>query len=716
MRELRTSTLFLTFAIAFLAPIVGGLFVMFSLYELYRDALPDAQTLEEYEPTLSTVVYDIHGEVLAELAGEKRTWVSLDSIPPVLIDALLSAEDKHFYSHWGVDLPAIFQAILQNIISGKIVRGASTITQQLARTLFLTRERTIARKVKEMLTAVKLERAYSKDEILEIFLNQNYMGRGAYGVQAASRLYFGKNVWEINTEEAALLAGVLKAPEYYTPVKYPERARRRRNTVLDMMVDNHKLDQETADSLKLIPVKSESFEGYGWKAPYFVEFVRQYLEKKYGEKFIYEKGLKVYTTLDYNMQKIAEKYFNENIDRLQHWIEKIHHPDDPDYTEVVFDSTVGDTVRRYKQLQGAMLAMDPRTGEIRVMIGGRDFTKSKFNRAVQALRQPGSAFKPFTFTTAIDNGYRPCDKIDDSPIVLKVGGKIWRPENYDKKYLGPISLRTALKKSKNMVAIRLIQRVTPKQVIKYARRMGISTPLKPVPSLAIGSCEVTMLDMVTAFCVFPNNGIKPTPIWVRKIEDREGNVIEENRPRMEEVLPAQTAYVMTNMLQTVVDHGTGWGVRAYGFDRPCGGKTGTTNDYTDAWFIGFIPQLVVGVHTHFDDMTPIGENQTGSRAALPVFAKFIIEATKGMERLDFTEPPGIVHARICNESLLLATRRCPDVSEEIFIKGTEPTSYCPLSHRKEDYVPSRFEEIEKQEEKPKPTIPGEEKKEERIRF
>ncbi|MGB9561979.1 MAG: transglycosylase domain-containing protein, partial [bacterium] len=405
---------------------------------------------------LSTILYSADGVVLAEFSGERRIWVPISKVPQSVKDALISAEDKSFYKHWGLDSWGILRAVVKNITKGGIRQGGSSITQQLARVLFLGTEKTLVRKIKEALTAIKIERKYSKDEILELYLNQNFLGRGNYGVEAASKYYFNKHIWEVNPVEAALIAGLLKAPESYNPIKHPDRAKRRRNIVIDAMVDARKIDRKTADSLKALPVDLAPERGIYLKAPYFSEFVRQYLENKYGEEKLYSGGLRVYTTLDWNLQCVAESLLVYNVSRLQRWIQKIHHKTDTSYTIVVYDSAKGDTVREWKKLQGAFLAIETSTGAIKALVGGTNFWESQFNRAVQAQRQAGSAFKPFVYTTAIDNGYKPSDLIEDLPLTERLpNGTIWRPQNYDDEYLGPITLRKALYRSRNLATLRL---------------------------------------------------------------------------------------------------------------------------------------------------------------------------------------------------------------------------------------------------------------------
>jgi len=657
------------------------LMVFISLLLTYRRSLPSLAQLENYEPSLITKVYAADGEEIKEYYKEKRVLVPLRDMPPYLKDALLATEDRRFYRHWGVDLHRIAGALWADVKAHKLVQGASTITQQLARTLFLTPKRTFSRKIKEVLIATRIEKTYSKDEILQMYLNQSYFGNGAYGVGAASQVYFSKEVQDLDIDECALLVGLLKAANRYDPFDHPQRALRRRNLVIRSLLAWGKISKSMADSLKALPLElNPNVEAKG-EAPYFTEQVRRYLERKYGEEMLYRGGLSVYTTLDLGMQRAAEEAMGRNLDKLQAKIERAHPLTDTVYTTSLPDSTAKGERREYKKVQGALVAIETGTGFIKALVGGRDFTESEFNRATQAKRQPGSAFKPFVYTAAIDNGFKPTDIIYDTPIVLNDEKRgLWRPENYDHIFKGPTTLRQALALSRNVVSIKLLEKITPRQAVFYAHRMGIKTPLRAVPSLAIGTSEVIPLELVSAYAVFPNQGVRIDPIYITRVTDREGNILEENPPYKEEVLNEQTAYIMTNMLESVMDRGTGYGARRRGFRRPAGGKTGTTDNFTDAWFVGFTPQLVAGVWVGFDDLTPLGEGETGARAALPIWTDFMLAAQRGLPVKDFTVPPGISFVDVCAESGLLPSGRCPKVIKEVFIKGTEPTQRCNLPH------------------------------------
>jgi penicillin-binding protein 1A len=660
--------------------------VVIKKYQEYKKDLPSLTQLHNIEPSLATKVYSADGKLIKEFFTEKRTLVPLSRMPQHLIDALLATEDRRFFKHWGVNLLSMCRAVCVSFWSGERIKATSTITQQLARTLFLTQERTISRKIKEVLTSIKIERNYSKEEILEMYLNQCYFGKGAYGIQAAAQLYFSKNVDDLSISECAILIGIPKNPSRYSPIDHPDLALARRNIVLEAMKNFKKISKEEADSLEKLPLELDPSSIWAGQAPYFTEMTRQYLENKYGDDVLYRGGLSVYTTLNLDLQKVAEKALTAQLDTLQKRMERTHSRRDPKYTIVVIDSTGGEPIKKrvYKEIQGALVALDNKTGDILALVGGKDFDQSEFNRAVQGLRQPGSGFKPFIYTAAIENGCRPTDIVVDAPFSL-IGedGKEWSPENFDKIFRGPVTLRQALAKSINVVAAKLIQKVTPAQTIFYASHLGIKTPLSPYPSLALGTSEVTLLDMVSALSVFPNQGIRVEPRYILKITDRYGNVLEENNTsKKEEVLSAQTSYIMTTMLESVINEGTGAGARAKGFYRPAGGKTGTTDNCTDNWFTGFTPQITAGVWVGYDDKTEIGERSTGALNALPVWTDFMMKAHDTLKVEDFEVPPGIVFKTVCLESGLLATDKCPRIITDVFTEETVPKEYCDLHRSK----------------------------------
>jgi len=661
------------------------------LYVAYRKDLPSLAQLHNIEPSLITRVYDSDGNLLKEFYNQRRMLVPYHKIPPYLIDCLLAVEDRKFYDHWGADLQRIAGAALHNIRAFDLTgQGASTLTQQLARNLFLTPEQIFSRKIKEALTAIKIERTYSKDQILEMYLNQHYLGKGAYGIQAAAQTYFSKNASELTLPESAMLIGLLKSPNPYNPIDYPDRALRRRNIVYSALVDYGKLSAWMADSLKNLPLVINAHREQIGEAPYFTEMVRKYVSDKYGETALYNSGLNIVTTIDLNLQRYAEVAVDSVLELIQKQMEYSILPGDEryeQYTIRVPDSTDSDsTVRIYKQIQGALICIDNTTGGLLALVGGRDFAESKFNRAVQAHRQPGSSFKPIVYTTAIDNGFCPTDLLTDSPIVLTSGGEEWRPSNFDNTFDGEMTLREGLRRSRNLVAIKLMMNplVTPQQVISYARRMGINSPLSPYPALAIGGAnDVTVWEMAEAFSVFPNGGIRKEPFFIKEIRDRHGNLIERrDKADQEEVLSPQTAYMMTNMMESVINNGTGIGARRLGFRHPAGGKTGTTNGFTDNWFNGFTTQLTATVWVGYDDKTTIGvdRGEVGATTALPIWTEFMKSACAELPMKKFPVPAGIYTATVCLDSGKLATERCSRVVTDIFTEATLPKTQCTLKH------------------------------------
>lgn len=673
---------FLLALLGFLSGLVIPLVGILTATVLYYPHLPDPELLDDYKPPLVSEVYAANGVKIGQFAGQRRIWVSVDDVSPTLINALLAAEDKEFYNHWGVSITGIIRAAYKNIEAGRVVQGASTITQQLAKNLFLTPEVAYSRKVKEALTSVMIERRYSKSEILELYINQNFMGKGCYGMQAASLYYFNRNADSLKIEQAAYLAGLLQSPSAYS--NNHERAKRRRDQIIRMMGNENIIPPEIVDSLVDLPLGLEVEELEAYQAPYFVEHIRRYIQRKYGSEVLYESGLKIYTTLDLEIQGHAEEALEWKLDQLQRWNQRIRHDDDSLYTYLVFDPEIGDTVRKWKQVQGAVLVMEPSTGYIKAMIGGRDFRQSEFNRATQALRQPGSAFKPFVYTVAIDNGWQPTDIINDTPQTFPMeGGRLWRPRNYDGTYLGDITLREAIAKSRNLASIHLTEKIGPRRVASLSKNMGIRTPVEPYLSVAMGANVVRITEITAAYCAFANGGLLVEPIAITRIEDNEGRIIEQNLPQPTEVLSPGVAYVMTNMLESVINNGTAYGARLSGFDRPAAGKTGTTNDCSDAWFIGYTPQLCATVWIGFDDILSLGENQTGSRAALPVWTRIMLNSHKNYVRRDFVAPiDEVVVKDVCRDSYDLATSRCPRITREVFLaKNPVPEKYCPLSHR-----------------------------------
>lgn len=562
--------------------------------------LPEITGLEEYRPSATTRLFADNGELIAEFYLENRTLVTLDRVPPHVIKAFLAAEDPRFYRHSGIDLIGISRAMVKNVKAGRIVQGGSTITQQLAKMLFLEPERTYTRKLNEAVLSLQIERRYSKDEILNIYLNQVYLGSGAYGVEAAAKTFFGKTVDQLTLSEGALIAGLPPAPSRYSPLKNPEKAKERRRHVLGRMVAEGFITQKEMEAADALPLVISGRRFISTKAPYFVEFVRQYIEEKYGQTALYGGGLNVYTTLNMDMQTSAEEAVAEGLAEVYE-----RHP------------------RKGHEIQGALLALEPHTGYIKAMVGGTDFGRSQFNRCTQAYRQPGSSFKPIVFAAALDKGYRPNDVVLDAPVSYPgaVAGKRWRPMNYEKKFEGPVTLKRALARSINVVAVKLLDDVGIPTVIDYARRLGIKAELQPYLPLALGASDVTLSEITAAFAAFDNFGIYIEPNAVEGITDRSGRVLEGNAPVTRQAVSPATAAAMTGMLTEVVQRGTGWKARELG--RPVAGKTGTTSDYNDAWFVGYLPSMVCGVWVGYDDHKKIGAKETGASAALPIWLDFM---------------------------------------------------------------------------------------------
>jgi len=633
--------------------------------------------LRDYTTGLITKVYSSDGEVIKEFYEQKRIPIKLDQIPENLVKATLSVEDQNYYSHWGVDFAGIFRATYVNLRNRRIVQGGSTITQQLARNLFLTQERTYMRKIKEAILALEIETTFSKDEILELYFNQIYYGSGAYGAEAAAQIYFGKHVTELNLVECAVLAGIPRWPSRYSPKLNPEASLERTKTVLRLIGEEGSPSEKVVTIDELPPIETLIEEKVA-SGLYFTEVVRQYLEEKYGYNRLYKSGLVVRTTIDMNLQREAERIMEEGLQRIENFW---------DYKYITYDKVIEsrDGEKRSSEtteyLQGALAAIEPATGFVKALIGGRDYRDNEFNRAIDAKRQPGSVFKPILYTAAIDNGIPPSTIIIDSPVSIPQGdGTIWKPTNYDKTFRGPIILREAITKSINMISIKLLMKIGPQTATVYAKRMGIDSNLPAVESLALGAGELTPLEVTAAFATFPTGGVRITPIFIESIEDAKGNVLESNSPRREQAISPQTAYIMTTLLEDVIDHGTGRSSRAWGFKRPAGGKTGTNTDYSDAWFIGFTPDYVCGVWVGFDDNRTIINKGSGARLALPIWTEFMKVAHDTLPERTFPVPEGITTSKICKTTGLVSTEYCPrdKVYYEVFIEGTEPTGPCEI--------------------------------------
>ncbi len=647
---------------------------MFGAYQYFASDLPSTSRLEMMEPTLKTVVYGVDSTVVGEFFVEDRALVPLVDLPPHLIDAFISVEDRKFYTHWGVDLFGIMRAVVRNMKAGETLQGGSTITQQLARNLVDMFEDTLTRKIKEALLAMRIERAYSKDEILEMYLNQIYFGGGAHGIEAASQTFFGKSAKDLSIGESTLLAGLPKNPSRYSPFNHLDNALQRRSVVLGTMVETGKLTRAEADSIDASPVEVKSGKDRRNQfAAYFLEEIRQYLEEKYGADRIYRDGLKVYTGLDPALQHAAE-------DSMESHLRRIETARGYKQTKARYEAALekGEELGPPHYLQGAVVAIDVKTGLVRALVGGRSFKDSKFNRAVQAKRQPGSSFKPFIFCAAIENGYTPADILLDAPIVLDLpNGDVWKPENYSRTFEGEVTVRHALNSSINIAAIRLLMAMGPGEAINVAHRLGIKSDLENVYSLALGVSEVTLIEITNTYATIAAGGMRGEPILLSRLVDREGRVLEENSILREEVLDPKVNYMLTSLLSSVMNEGFGRGARIAGFNEPAGGKTGTTDLNTDAWFVGFTQDLAVGVWTGFDEKKTMGDGMTGGAVSLPTWTAVMKTAYRGGRHAPaFPVPEGIESRVICELTGLLATEACPKIRREVFIAGTEPQRAC----------------------------------------
>lgn len=620
---------------------VGGLFLLRSVSK----SLPTSSQILAHEPSLATIIYDRNGKIVTRLFEEDRTWVKFDRISPWMIKAILAAEDDQFYDHRGIKITAIIRAGLVDILHLGAKQGGSTITQQLARNLFLTNEKTIIRKIKEAVLAMRIEKIYSKDQLLEMYLNTIYMGHGAYGIDSAAKIYFGKHPSELNITESATIAGLVAAPEAYTPFRNPDRAKRRKEYVLRRMLDldwisKADYDNSIEEALKLAEREPRNSTLFLKDAPHFVSHILfKQLLPSYGTEQVYRGGLRIHTTIDIDLQKKAE----ELIAGMKH--------------------------------EGALVALNPNTGEILALVGGRDFDNSKFNRATQAFRQPGSSFKPFVYAAALEQGYRAVDHMLDAPLHFPNG---WRPGNYSAQFAGEVTMLDALARSLNTVAVRLAQIDGVGQIINLARRVGITTPHMPEDlSIALGTPSVTPLEMGVAYSAFANNGYKVEPYGVKEIQSRNGDSLEQSGPQLTSAISPATAVSLRSMLVQAATWGTGARAKIPGYETF--GKTGTTNDWTDAWFVGGIPGLVVVVYVGNDNHKPLGGRQTGTVAAVPIWHEFVKFATTKLSfPKTFTIPPdaGMVSVTVCRFTGFLATGNCK--TADILIPSDQaPATKCP---------------------------------------
>lgn len=665
-----------------------GVGLLFSAWTLVcrGGQCPTIEVLDEYTPNQTSKLYAVDGRFIAELGIERRTLVKLDEIPQIVRDAFVVTEDKRFYGHVGIDWYRVFGAAVNNVRAGGWQEGFSTITMQLARNIFsdrISREKTLVRKIKEGKVARAIEARYDKRKILELYLNQIDLGSGAYGVETAAQRYFGKSVRDLNVAEAATLAALPKAPARYNPRRFPERAVQRRNTVIELMRQEGRITDATASLAKAYPLRLANRTESGDIAPYFVEWVRQQLDQKFGRQ-LYEQGLRVYTTLDLDMQSAAERALESQLRAIE--AGRFGAYNHISYERYLARRVAGDedVAAASPYLQGALVAIDPQSGSIRAMVGGRDFYDSKFNRAVQALRQPGSTFKPIVYAAGLRSGRPPAYILDDVPLSLPhMGGQTWEPRNYDGTFLGPISMRQALYQSRNLATIDLGMELGEERVIGTSRAFGLTTPIPAVPSIHIGAADVYPIEMVSAFTAFANLGVRATPQPIIRVENQRGEILWQPTPLHTQVLSQTEAWLMVDMLKDVVRRGTAAGsVWGGGFQIPAGGKTGTTNDGTDVWFIGFTADLVAGVWMGFDRPQRIKSNAQGGQLAAPAWTAFMREVYRRKPTPpDWPRPEGIVIREIDPRTGLLQSAYCPGpASTEFFASGTEPTQECSAAY------------------------------------
>ena len=644
-------------------------------YAVLHD-LPGAAELRDISAMAqATTLYDRDNRTAFTIFQERRVETPLPDISPNLVKAIISIEDQRFYDHSGVDLIRIFAAAATNLRAHRAAQGGSTLTQQLARQSFLSSDKTLQRKMKEAVLAWRIEREFTKDQILELYLNKVYFGDGLYGVEAASLGFFGKHARDLDVEESALLAGLVKSPSTYAPTINLDRALARRNVVLQAMRDNHAIDAATYRSaVRSRPRLADALRSEEAYGQYFKEEVRKQLVQRFGWDRVYQGGLKVYTTLDLDMQKSGEAEVARSLAEIER-------------RQLKRNPKAGEGP---DPLQAALVAMDPMTGEVRAMVGGRSFDESRFNRATQARRQAGSAFKPFVYAAALEQGFTPATLITglDNPIATLQGA--WVPDDHGGS--GSMTMRAALKVSSNRAAVQLLQMVGIPTAVRYAQRLGISN-LPAVPSLALGSGEVSLLGMTTAYSAFANQGMVTPPSLIRRVEDASGQVLYMSSTREERALSESTAFIMTSMMSDVINGGTAWQARRVGFTLPAAGKTGTTNDYRDAWFIGFTPHLVAGVWIGYDMPRTIIANGYAGELAVPMWGRFMAAATRADKPDRFMMPSTVVPITVCRLSGKLATDACRGsivfdrdglptdrsmVYTEYFVRGTEPDDYCPL--------------------------------------
>jgi penicillin-binding protein 1A len=643
---------------------------------------PTADALQDYEPRQTSKLYAADGRYITELGLERRTLVKIADIPPMVRNAFIVTEDKRFYHHAGIDWASVPRAVAVDLKNRNFSEGFSTITMQLARNIFperLSRDKTLIRKLKEAKVARAIEAQYSKDKILELYLNQINFGNGAYGVQTAAQRYFGKDLKDLNVAEAATLAALPKGPARYNPRVFPDRAVQRRNTIIGLMRGSNVITSSQASEAQAYPLRLATKVEAGQLAPYFVEWIREQLDDKFGKQ-LYEQGLKVYTTLDLDLQSSAERAMERQLRAIESGrYGKFPHASYESYLAKANDDE-SQTAPNSPYLQGAFIAMDPRTGAIRALVGGRDFDDSKFDRAVQAVRQPGSTFKPVVYADAIQNGRPLSYLLDDSPLTVQMGNNsTWTPQNFEGDYVGKIPMRRALYQSRNVPTIRLGLELGTQSVIDEARRFGLTTPIPGYPSIFIGAADVIPIEMVAAYSAFANLGARAQPMAITRVEDQKGEVLWAPEPQTVPVMSPEEAWLMVSVMKDVVQKGTAAGSVGSLFHYPAGGKTGTTNDGTDVWFIGYTSNLVAGVWMGFDRPQKIKPNAQGGILAAPAWTAFMTEVYKRKSPpADWAMPGDIVTRQIDVSTNMLLTEYCPRnlAGSEFYIPGTDPVEPC----------------------------------------
>lgn len=765
---LKNLTLKKVVALFGIACAAGVLFVAL-LFFIFSFGLPTVESLKDYKPSPGTAILAEDGRVLGHIRIEKGVYVPIKRVPKFLINALLATEDPRFYQHKGIDYRGILRAAVKDIMAVRLKQGGSTITQQLTKVVFLSPERKFTRKIKEIILARRLEKELNKEEILELYLNKIYFGHGAYGVQTAAKTYFGKNIWEVNQAEAALLAGLPQSPMGYSPYGDIDLTKIRQWHVLKRMVDENYINIAQATQIYNQPLNLENLRFQEEVAPHVVDFIRKYIEKKYGAEKLYSGGLKVYTSIDYDLQRTALLSLREGLrvlDKRQgfrgrvgfkklkttplQWgslhvmvkpgegfnaqvlavgdtyitvqgrglvgyimtedmawalIKQKKKKDDPDeYRKPQELVQPGDIIKvrlkdfdKKKQVaaflldqtplvEGAVVAIEPFTGYVRVMVGGYDFVEGGFNHATDAKRQPGSAFKPFVYGAALEHGFTPASILMDLPVIHEKSEfekKGWKPENYDDRFLGPMRLRTALALSRNAVTVSLLENIGLDKAIDFARKAGITSQINYDYTTALGSSVVTPLELTSAYATFASQGIRTEPVVIKSITDGRGAELESYKPQPVEAINPTTAYLVTHLLKSVVQEGTGRGALSLG--KPLAGKTGTTNNYVDAWFMGYAPSLVTGVWVGYDNASAsLGDKETGARAALPIWLPVMAKALADKPAEDFVPTDDVVFIKTDPESGLLAYEGQADAVNDAFRRGTEPTQTAGKTEKKTD--------------------------------